>query len=147
MICLFDVNTLLAIADSSHVFHEAIHTWLRANPNVGWATCPLTENGFVRVLCQPNYRGGPFSASEAIEALRQMKEGNPRRHYFWADSVSLTDEAVVRSSRVVGPQQITDVYLVALAVCQRGQLVTFDRSVAWQAVVGATSASVVTPEA
>lgn len=146
MTFVLDVNALLAIADESHVFHELIHKWFRVKRGSKWATCPLTENGFVRILSQPNYRGGPFSAGEAIDTLRAMKEGIVQEHVFWPDSVSVTDENTIRGGRVAGPKQVTDVYLVALALRQGGRLVSFDQRVAWQAVEGATAELVVTPQ-
>ena len=86
---LFDINVLIAIADRAHVFHECMHRWLKAHAGETWASCPLTENGFVRILAQPGYRGGPFTAFEAIDALARMKAAPDRRHVFWPDSISI----------------------------------------------------------
>lgn len=137
MTWLFDVNVLLAIADSSHVFHGAIHSWLQNHAGTVWASCPITENGFVRVLCQPAYRGSRVGAAEAVEMLREMKRARGRTHVFWPDEISLTDAAVVRAERLAGHGQISDVYLAALAHARGGRLVTFDSGVPWQAVAGA----------
>ena len=113
MIWLFDVNVLIAIADSGHVFHNAIHRWLAATGEGTWASCPLTENGMVRVLSQPAYRGGARTPAAAISALRGLKEARPWKHVFWADDFSLCDEREIRAERIAGTKQLTDVYLAA----------------------------------
>ena len=115
MIWLFDVNVLIAIADSSHIFHDAIHRWLARCEEQTWASCPVTENGMVRVLSQPAYRGGVRTPAEAIATLRGMKEARPWRHVFWADDVSITDTNAIAGERIAGAKQITYVYLIAMA--------------------------------
>jgi toxin-antitoxin system PIN domain toxin len=136
LIWLFDVNVLIAIADSSHIFHEAIHRWLAHRDEQTWASCPITENGMIRVLSQPAYRGGARTPAESIATLRGMKEARPWRHVFWADDFSITDESTILSERIAGAKQITDVYLAALAKRHGGRLVTFDAGIAWQAAEG-----------
>lgn len=143
---LFDINVLIAIVDPAHVFHESIHRWLQIHLGETWATCPLTENGFVRILAQPAYRGGPFTAVEAIEALARMKAVPDRKYVFWSDTISICDESLVRANRIAGPKQITDVYLAALALRNKGRLVTFDVGVAWQAVAGAEAHLITIPD-
>ncbi len=139
MIWLFDVNTLIAIADSSHVFHEAIHRWLAVCAERTWATCPITENGMVRVLSQPAYRGGARTPTEAIVSLRAMTEARQWKHTFWADDFSICDARLILAERIAGAKQLTDVYLAALARKKGGRLVTFDTAVAWQAIRGGTA--------
>ena len=136
MIWLFDVNVLIAIADSSHVFHDAIHRWLAACSEPTWASCPSTENGMVRILSQPGYRGGARNPAEAIALLRTMKESRPWKHVFWADDFSICEAPAILPERIAGAKQLTDVYLAALARRRGGRLVTFDSGVAWQAVEG-----------
>ena len=143
---LFDINVLIAIIDPAHVFHESIHRWLQIHVGETWATCPLTENGFVRILAQPAYRSGPFTAVEAIDALARMKAVPDRKHVFWSDTISICDGSVVRANRIAGPKQITDVYLAALALRNKGRLVTFDGGVAWQAVAGAEANLITIPD-
>jgi uncharacterized protein len=133
---LFDVNVLIAIADSSHIFHQAIHGWLAAAADRTWASCPLTENGMIRVLSQPAYRGGMRTPEEAIATLRGMKEARPWKHVFWAEDFSIADRRAVLSERIAGPKQVTDVYLAAMALRKGGRLLTFDAGVPWQAVEG-----------
>ncbi|MFN7936988.1 MAG: TA system VapC family ribonuclease toxin [Bryobacteraceae bacterium] len=137
MTYLFDVNVLIAVADPAHVFHESIHNWLASHQISQWATCPLTENGFIRILSQPAYRGTRCSTQDAILLLREMKLSTKRRHVFWPDSVSLTDLETLHLERIAGPAQITDIYLAALALRNKGKLVTFDQAIPWQAIVNA----------
>jgi len=136
LIWLFDVNVLIAIADPSHVFHPAIHRWLSGCADQTWASCPMTENGMARILSQPAYAGGARAPAQAIATLRRMKQASPWKHVFWSDDLSITDEDAIRSERIAGPKQITDVYLAAMAQRRGGRLVTFDSGVAWQAVRG-----------
>jgi toxin-antitoxin system PIN domain toxin len=133
------VNVLLAIADTEHIFHRSIREWLNAHPGEEWATCPMTENGFVRVSSQPSYRGGTKAPAESIEMLRGMKSARVMRHTFWPDEISLTDASAVNIARLAGHRQIADVYLAALAFRKQGRLVTFDARIPWHAVVGATA--------
>jgi toxin-antitoxin system PIN domain toxin len=132
---LLDVNVLLALLDSDHVDHERAGEWLDAEVEAGWASCPVTENGFVRIISQPRYPS-PISPSRAVELLAAAQGG--RYHAFWPCDVSLLDPRVVDRSRLHGARQVTDAYLLALAVAHGGRLVTFDRSLSLTTVHGAT---------
>src|SRR5215831_4970550 len=134
---LFDVNVLLAIADSQHVFHNSMHKWLRAHKGQTWASCPLTENGFVRILSQPKYASGARPPSEAVELLKAIRKAPSVNHIFWPDSVSLADSALFHGERIGRPGHITDIYLAGLAWRRGARLVTFDADIPWQAVAGA----------
>ena len=92
---------------------SAAETWLAGNIHHGWASCPLTQNGCVRILSQPAYPN-TLSVADAVMRLRTAISGP--YHRFLADSVSLLDDAVVDCRRVSRPRQLTDVYLLALAV-------------------------------
>ncbi len=141
MRALLDVNVLLALMDKDHVHHQPALAWWRSDRDQGWASCPLTQNGFIRISCQGRYPGRP-TVARAVEQLQwQLAEPN---HEFWADDVSLADQILFDRSRIFGPNQITDVYLLALAVKRGGRLVTFDRSIPFAAVRGAESQHVVT---
>jgi toxin-antitoxin system PIN domain toxin len=131
---LFDVNFLVAMFDEDHIHHERAHQWWDANRADGWASCPLTQNGFVRVLSQSTTRT-KVSPPAALDLLRTAtgEEG----HVFWPDDISLVDIRRFNSTRILGPKQLTDVYLVGLAVKNGGRLTTFDRSISRSAVVGA----------
>lgn len=132
---LLDVNVLIALFDPDHVHHEIAHDWFGDNRSAGWATCPLTENGFLRVLSNPA-RGGEIRAvAELVARLRKFCASG--QHHFWPDSISFHDERVFDASLVRGHKQLTDVYLLALAVTRGGRLVTFDHSVPLGAVKGA----------
>ena len=133
MRALLDVNVLIALLDADHLHHEAARRWLRDNIREGWATCPLTENGCVRIMAQstyPNHLPAPLVA----ERLRQATSS--AHHEFWPDSVSLLSPGAADWSRLIGPRQITDIYLLALAVAHRGRFVTFDARIDSRAVPG-----------
>jgi toxin-antitoxin system PIN domain toxin len=131
---LFDVNLLIAMLDEDHVHHEVAHEWWAANRTTGWATCPLTENGMVRIMSQPSYKN-PLTTAFAVDLLAaQVAQSD---HVFWSDDVSLRDAKVFDPHCILGPNQITDVYLLALAVKHGGRLATLDRTIPLAAVRGA----------
>ena len=131
---LLDVNLLVALFDPDHIHHTLAHDWFADHRQDGWATCPMTENGFVRVLANPGYRAEVVRAvvlSISSALLRQ------RRHVFWPDAVSLAIEDVHAAAAAV-TRQVTDVYLLGLAEKMGGGLATFDRTIPIGAVVGST---------
>jgi toxin-antitoxin system PIN domain toxin len=136
MTSLLDVNVLIALFDGAHCFHEAAHAWFASSRASGWASCPVTENGMVRVLSHPSYPGRKTTLRDAIERLAQFRASG--HHVFWPDVVSIC-EPMIDATRVRGHRQITDVYLLALAVHRGGRLATFDRSIPLTAVTGATA--------
>lgn len=131
---LLDVNVLLALLDASHVDHRSARSWIEQEIDGGWASCPLTQNGFVRVISQPRYPS-PVPVPEAIERLDWATRSE--YHAFWPGDRSLLDPSFVDRSRIHGPRQVTDLYLLALAVHHGGRFVTFDRTVPLSAVHGA----------
>jgi len=142
---LLDVNVLIALFDPDHVHHEIAHDWFADHRAAGWATCPLTENGFVRVLGNPARGGEITRVPELIVRLRTFCASG--YHEFWPDSISLCDERLFHPSLARGHKQLTDVYLLGLAVKRGGCLVTFDGKVPLGAVKGARreSLAVVSP--
>lgn len=140
MRALFDVNVLIALFDPSHVHHHLAHAWLAANSESGWASCPLTENGFVRIMCQPNYPNA-ISTTDAIGRMR-IATDQPG-HQFWPDEVSLIDSAFFDANAILGPKKISNIYLLGLAVKNGGRLVTFDRNITITAVAGAEDRNLV----
>ena len=134
-IALLDVNVLVALHDPAHPNHEDAHRWFGRNRKRGWATCPVTVNGCVRVLSNPAYPTVAATPAEAASRLRILCAGPD--HEFWSDSVSLLDESLFRLQAITGHQQIADIYLLGLAVRHSGRLATFDRSIPLKAVVGA----------
>lgn len=132
MVALLDVNVLVALFDPAHIHHEAAHAWFGANRRNRWATCALTENAFVRVLSNPAYPGSRTSVEEAAARLGTFcSQGE---HVFWTDSVSVRDDGRFRWNHVQGHRQLTDVYLLALAVSNEGRLATFDSTISLGAV-------------
>ncbi len=134
MRALFDVNVLVAILDEDHIHHWAAHAWWEANQSTGWATCPLTENGMVRIMSQPRYKN-PVTTTFAIDLLAEQI--GQTDHAFWPNDISIRDPDRLNVTRILGPNQITDVYLLALAVKHGGRLVTFDQAIPLAAVRGA----------
>ena len=137
---LLDVNVLIALHDPQHVSHGAALAWLGANVAGGWASCPLTQNGCIRIMSQPSY---PNACPPPDFIARLRKATQTSHHEFWADDLSLTDGAYCEAKYVHGARQITDVYLLALAVRHEGRFVTFDARVPLSAVPRATSAHLV----
>ena len=128
---LLDVNVLIALFDPDHTSHAAAVRWFEAHVSEGWATCPITQNGFIRVTSQPAY-SNPLPVSVVADRMREaVAQGH---HEFWADDVSVLDTKSVDTTRIHGPRQLTDVYLLSLAVSHGGRLVTFDRSLPVAAV-------------
>jgi uncharacterized protein len=137
-VALLDVNVLVALFDPDHVHHELAHDWFADYRQQGWATCPITENGLVRVLSNPTYAGSPLRPAAVASALAQFRASG--EHMFWPATLSLTDERVFDLSVASGHSQLTDVYLLGLAKTMSGCLATFDRTIPVKAVLGATAA-------
>jgi len=126
MRALLDINVLLALMDNDHIHHRRALAWWRSERKDGWASCPITQNGFVRILSQQTYPGH-LTPAQAIEQLRlQLAEST---HEFWPDDISIADDRLFDRTQILGPKQLTDVYLLVLAIKHGGRLVTFDRSV------------------
>ena len=132
---LLDVNVLVALFDPDHVHHEAAHDWFADSREDGWATCAVTENGFVRVLSNPAYAAPLSRPAGLVERLRQLCASG--HHTFWPDTVSLRDARLFNAAMIRGSRQVTDIYLLGLAKKMGGCLATFDRSLPLSAVVGA----------
>jgi toxin-antitoxin system PIN domain toxin len=144
LIRLLDVNVLVALIDQDHPFHAAAHSWFAANQNAGWATCPITENGVLRILSGPQYAGIPQRLSEVIASVLSLRQ--VAGHVFWPDDISLVDAAMIQTAELRSARQITDAYLLALAVHHGGQLATFDRRLRSDAVIGGKTALVILPQ-
>jgi toxin-antitoxin system PIN domain toxin len=134
MRALLDVNVLIALLDADHTLHRSATAWFAKQAPKGWASCPITQNGCVRIMSHAGYPNS-LPAQVVIERLSAACE--ERLHEFWSDDVSLLDARVVDRARILGPRQLTDIYLLALAVRHGGRFVTFDASVAIDAVKGA----------
>jgi len=135
---LLDVNVLVALLDQEHVFHEATQAWFLAEGGDDWATCPITENGFIRVLGRASYPKGPgtpAAAARLLDGVRRLAG-----HSFWPEELSLFSSPLVRTDAIATAGQVTDTYLLALAVYRNGKLATFDRRLSTASVDGGTSA-------
>jgi toxin-antitoxin system PIN domain toxin len=135
---VLDVNVLIALLDHGHIHHERATTWFIETGRTSWATCPLTENGVLRILGHVSYPGGPGSAAGAAELLMGMRDSGG--HVFWPDEISLLDDEAVRLASVGSSSHLTDVYLLALAVRHAAQLATLDRRIPVVAVAGGAEA-------
>ena len=133
---LLDVNVLIALLDDAHVFSRRANEWLDASPR-RVATCPIAENGVIRIMSAPAYsakhRATPEQVAEGLKALAEALD-----HEFWPDEVSLLDDTLVDFSRLHGHRQVTDAYLLALAVRRGGALASFDTAMPVSAVRGAS---------
>ena len=134
MRALLDVNVLIALLDAAHVGHHTATRWLAENIDHGWASCPITQNGCIRVMSQPAY---PGALAAAAVAERLGDAARDPSHGFWVDDVSLLQPATIDWQRVLGHRQVTDSYLLALAVRHHGRFVTFDGRIDIAAVAGA----------
>ena len=140
-VSLLDVNVLVALFDPDHVHHDLAHDWFADHRADGWATCAITENGFVRVVSNPRYQpNGPRPAA-ALEQLRRFCASG--KHHFWSEAVSLRDTELFNLANARGHRQVTDVYLLGLAKRMGGRLATFDRTVPLSAVKGARAETLI----
>lgn len=145
-VSLLDVNVLVALFDPDHVHHDLAHDWFADHRAAGWATCAMTEAGFVRVITNPKYQADPPRPAAVVDQLNKFCRSG--HHHFWATTVSLRDKAVFSLGAARGHAQITDVYLLGMAKQMDGTLATFDRSIPLAAVPGATNRhlAVIRPE-
>lgn len=133
---LLDVNVLIALLDPSHVHHDRAHDWFGAHGQDAWLSCPTTQNGTIRVVSHPKY-----SNTQPVPAVIESLESLTRvgGHRFIEDAVSLLAHEV-RRSKFLTSSQVTDTYLLHLAVAADARLATFDRRMATEAVVGGADA-------
>jgi toxin-antitoxin system PIN domain toxin len=130
---LLDVNVLIALIDPTHVQHDNAHRWFASVGSKAWASCPLTENGVLRIVGNaryPNSPGTPAAVAELIAAFL----AHPN-HEFWPDDLTLLDSQRVHAARLLDSAQVTDTYLLALATAHQGRLATFDKLLVPDAVV------------
>jgi hypothetical protein len=123
---LLDVNVLTALLGKAHIHHVEAMAWLERNIRRGWATCPITQNGCIRIMSQPSY---PGTLPAAAIADRLAEAANNSDHEFWPDTVNLLKDGCLDWSRILGHRQVTDAYLLALATRHKGRLVTMDRRI------------------
>lgn len=137
---LLDVNVIIALLDPFHICHDRAHRAFEDRLGQGWATCPIVENGAVRILGSvryPDLPGGPEVAGQLLAKLIAIGD-----HEFWPDDISLIGPGV-RVDRIGTSAGVTDTYLLALAVHHGGKFATFDRRLSTDAVVGGKDALLV----
>lgn len=140
MTFLLDVNVLIALVDASHRDHVAAHRWFAQLAGGPWATCPIVENGVIRIVSHSRYpmpetAGSPARAADLLRRLRQM-----RGHVFWPDDISMVAELSIDLAAVTKSNDLTDTYLLALAARHGGHLASFDRRLETGAVRGGGAA-------
>jgi toxin-antitoxin system PIN domain toxin len=124
---LLDVNVLIALGWKGHPHHGRAHSWFARNNAAGWATCPFTQAAFVRIVSNPAFSSDAASPREALDLL--TANVSHQTHQFWSDNLSLRDALRPVQDRLVGHQQVTDAYLLGLAIHKKGKLATLDQSV------------------
>lgn len=138
MRALLDINVIIALLDPDHTFHDRVHVWWANNQAQGWASCPITENGVVRIMSNPAYSDrARFTPTDLIQRLSTF--ASQTNHQFWPDDISLRDAVVFIPERILGARQLTDVYLLALATKHGGRLVTSDGNIPVEPARSATA--------
>ena len=124
---LLDTSILIALLDASHIHHRMTAQWLQTHGGAGWASCPITLNSCIRVLSQPSYPNR-LPMQRVVDGLRQAMQ-NPL-HEFWTDDVNTATTKAIDWSYTARPAQLTDVYLLALALAHKARFVTLDQGIA-----------------
>ncbi len=131
---LLDVNVLIALLDADHLHHARAAAWLAQNIQFGWASCAITQNGCVRIMSQPGY---PNALPAAGVAQRLREATLTEHHLFVPGDLSLLDEQHFDAEQLLGHRQVTDAWLLGLAVWHGLRFVTFDASMPMRVVRGA----------
>jgi hypothetical protein len=137
---LLDVNVLIARLDADHIHHRRASAWLAAHIGAGWASCALTQNGCVRIMSQPGY---PNALPAAQVAARLHEATRTPHHRFVASDLSLLDPRHFDATQLLGHRQVSDAWLLGLAVAHGLRLVTLDSGMPLRVVRGATAANLV----
>jgi toxin-antitoxin system PIN domain toxin len=135
---LLDVNVLIALVDPAHIQHDQAHEWFARVGHRGFATCPLTENGLIRIVGHPKYPNSPGPPSVVLQSLTAIR-GLPG-HTFWPDGLSIADAEFFAPELLSSHSRVTDSYLLALAHAHRGRLATMDQKLATEVVPGGKKA-------
>lgn len=125
---LLDTNLLIALLWPSHERHDLALKWFSRHRAKGWATCPMTEAGFVRIVSNPAFSRDAVQPREAIHVL--SANAAAKDHTFWPDELSVAEAVAFTGARLMGHQQVTDAYLLGLAIRRGGVLATLDQSIA-----------------
>jgi len=144
MTYLFDLNFLIALLDRKHAHYHSAHHWIGSVSEAWkWATCPLTENGFIRITGKSSYPNAFESASAALNCLRDNCSQD--NHVFWPDDISLLQLDIWTNPQLIISTHLTDLYLLALAVKNGGKLASFDRTIPAQLIRGGKEALLLLP--
>lgn len=135
---LLDVNVLIALVDPAHIQHDQAHGWFARVGHKAFATCPLTENGLVRIVGHPRYPNSPGPPSAVLQSLAAIR--GLAGHRFWPDDISIADDQFFASTMLSSHTRVTDSYLLALAHANRGRLATMDQKLATEVVPGGQKA-------
>jgi len=130
MIEMPDINVLVALLDGLHVHHDVARAWFDTASQTGWATCPLTISGVIRVIARPQPIGA-LSVIEARDLLNALILANSSSHTFWPDNVNLADESLWDLTRLQGYRQVSDLHLLAIAQSNHGALVSLDGGITY----------------
>jgi toxin-antitoxin system PIN domain toxin len=124
MVGLLDVNMLIALAWPSHVHHTLAHAWFSRHSADGWASCPLTQCGFIRISSNRKIIPEAVAPRHAVALLRRITK--LPGHVFWPDDIMWSDPCIPEDF-LVGHRQVTDAYLLGLAIRNKGRLITLDK--------------------
>lgn len=138
VVFLLDINVLIALVDPAHIQHDQAHEWFARMGRRAFATCPLTENGLVRIIGHPKYPNSPGPPGVVLESLAAIR--GLAGHTFWPDDLSIADEAFFAPELLSSHTRVTDSYLLALAHAHGGRLATMDQKLATEVVPGAKQA-------
>jgi len=137
---LLDVNVLIALLDSDHASHGAAMSWFTEHAREGWASCPITQNGCIRIMSNASYP----NALPVQAVMKHLADAcSEDVHEFWSDKISLLNSRLFDRTRIHGSRQLTDIYLLALAVSHEGRFVTFDGKVPLTAVRSAKTENLI----
>ena len=125
---LLDTNVLIALLWPTHASHDIVMKWFVRHRSRGWVSCPLTQGGFVRIVSNPAFSRDAVTPLEAARLLAANTAADD--HAFWPDDLPFAAAAGFAGTRLVGHQQVTDVYLLGLALRNGGRLVTLDKGIA-----------------
>jgi uncharacterized protein len=124
---LFDINVLIALMWPAHEAHRRVQEWFRVNASAGWATCPITQAGFVRIISDPAFSADAVRPQEAVSILESNLK-HPH-HHFWPDDVSFLQAVRPSLERLNGRKHVTDAYLLGLVAHKKAKLVSLDSGI------------------
>ena len=139
-IVLFDTNFLFALGWANHEHHQVAHRYFSTLAGTSWATCPMTQCGFVRISSNRKAISWVTRPAVALDLLAHLTRD--AGHVFWKDDLSLL-KTPLRTAAIQGHRQVTDAYLLSLAMKNGGQLVTFDQGIPSLASTDAERASII----